>query len=118
MTVESVPSHKIIFGGNVRVDSYTEMPAKVQVDETIGRVFSKPNSKPSHYELVTLHHPGNANSYNGLANVMAALCRIVENVTLIFAVSPKNRARLEKIDRPRIDAAGPSMDFRLIESLG
>jgi UDP-N-acetylglucosamine 2-epimerase (non-hydrolysing) len=108
---EGVPASRIDFIGNMMIDSYELMRARIAADDTRERMGLAPRS----YGVVTLHRPSNVDQRETLAPLVSELIAASRLLPLVFAVHPRTRSRLAEFDLMRdIDAA---RDLRLTEPL-
>ena len=88
---EGVPEEKIVFVGNVMIDSlvcFLETAQKLSV-------LSDYNLEADSYTLVTLHRPSNVDDANRLALIVDTLERIGKTVPVLFPAHPRTIARLK-----------------------
>ncbi len=112
LLAEGIPANKIDRVGNIMLDSFEMLREKIDADKTrdeLGLTIKD-------YGIVTLHRPANVDDASVLAALVDQLVEAAKNITLVFPVHPRTRARLEAthlIDRLSADA-----NIRLIEPLG
>lgn len=95
LLAEGVAPQAIHLVGNVMIDSLVRLlptaeavwPGIERTLELAGRPFA----------LVTLHRPANVDHPAVLRPLMAALCDMARDLTLIFPAHPRTRARLETL---------------------
>lgn len=88
---EGVASEKIVFAGNVMIDTlvqHLEKAEKSSVKEELE--IEKP------YALVTLHRPSNVDQKATLEPLVHCLEEIAERVQIVFPVHPRTRNRLQE----------------------
>jgi len=91
LRAEGVPAAKIDCIGNIMIDSFEMLRQKI---ETSGAGERLKLSGP--YAVVTLHRPSNVDAPEKLAELVAALVAIARELTVVFAVHPRTRKRLEE----------------------
>ena len=89
---EGVAEARIRRVGNIMIDSYEMMRARIEASRTREN-FGLPAQG---YGAVTLHRPGNVDRAETLAPLVAALVAISAKVPLVFAIHPRTRARLDE----------------------
>jgi UDP-N-acetylglucosamine 2-epimerase (non-hydrolysing) len=103
---EGVDASKVIFVGNVMIDTLVKLlPVAERVTRDDG-VFDRP------YALVTLHRPSNVDDPLVLGRLARALNRLAEDLVVVFPVHPRTRARLETIEWQ------PAPNIRLVDPVG
>jgi UDP-N-acetylglucosamine 2-epimerase (non-hydrolysing) len=104
---EGVDPAKIIFVGNVMIDTLVSLLPKARLRQAAGRLGLQPGS----YTLVTLHRPSNVDDTQTLAEIVSALREMARSREVVFPVHPRTRQRLEQLG---LDAGR----VRLVEPLG
>ena len=105
---EGVENEKIVFVGNVMVDSLLHgLPSARQegVREQLG-------VREGEYALVTIHRPSNVDTPKRLHAVSTALGRVAREMPVVFPMHPRTRDRITAADR---EALG---DVQVLEPLG
>ncbi|MFH1028095.1 MAG: UDP-N-acetylglucosamine 2-epimerase (non-hydrolyzing) [Pseudomonadota bacterium] len=89
---EGISAEKIHLVGNVMIDTLVRMlpEAAAQWDNLAGKL--KIVDDP--YLLVTLHRPSNVDEPVMLAQIMAALDELSEQIQVLFPIHPRTRARI------------------------
>jgi UDP-N-acetylglucosamine 2-epimerase (non-hydrolysing) len=105
LLAEGIPAERMHRIGNVMIDSLVRLLPEAR------RRAAVPGF-PGRFALVTLHRPGNVDDPLKLRVILSALARLSEDVTVIFPVHPRTRAR--------IDAMGSVLPplLRLVEPMG
>lgn len=88
---EGQPPEKIACVGNIMIDSYELQKDRIKADgsaEKLGLTQKK-------YAVVTLHRPGNVDEREALEAIMGALENVSRDVTLVWPLHPRTRARLQ-----------------------
>ncbi len=110
LRAEGVPAQKIRCIGNIMIDSFEMLRTKIEGSDCRTRL-----GIDGPFALVTLHRPSNVDAREQLAELVAALHALARELTVVFAVHPRTRKRLEEfslMDSLRSDAA-----IRLTEPL-
>jgi len=111
LRAEGVAPERIVRVGNIMIDSYELMRAKIEAVDVPGEL-----GLAGSYGIVTLHRPSNVDNRAALAELTALLIAISRKATLVFAVHPRTAARLKEFGLDREMAAAPGL--RLIEPMG
>jgi UDP-N-acetylglucosamine 2-epimerase (non-hydrolysing) len=109
LLAEGVPAAKIDCIGNIMLDSFEMLRAKITAADTRARLkLSGP------FAVVTLHRPSNVDERAKLAELAAALVQVSQVLPVVFTVHPRTRKRLEEFglwhylaDAPAIHATPP-----------
>ena len=109
---EGVADEKMDFVGNIMIDSYELMKAKIAEQDTRQRLGLDEGA----YGLVTLHRPSNVDAREPLAEIVDQLRRVSERLRLVFAVHPRTRKQLETFDL--YDSLNECDGIQIIEPLG
>jgi UDP-N-acetylglucosamine 2-epimerase (non-hydrolysing) len=92
LTREGIDPAKIVFVGNVMIDTLVnELPRARALD-----MPTRHGLRAGEYGYVTLHRPGNVDERERLAELVGHIARSAELLPLVFAVHPRTRARLEE----------------------
>lgn len=91
LRTEGVPAARVERVGNVMIDSYELLRARIEGEET-RRQFGLDAGA---YATVTLHRPSNVDREQDLAPLVDELGAVAALVPLVFAVHPRTRQRLE-----------------------
>ncbi|MBT5073339.1 MAG: UDP-N-acetylglucosamine 2-epimerase (non-hydrolyzing) [Kordiimonadaceae bacterium] len=89
---EGHPDSRIIRVGNIMMDSYELLSAKID-DEHAPAKYGLENED---YGVVTLHRPSNVDDPEILKTIMDGLVENSQKIKLIFAVHPRTRKSLEQ----------------------
>jgi UDP-N-acetylglucosamine 2-epimerase (non-hydrolysing) len=91
LIAEGVPADKIDCIGNIMIDSFEMLRAKIAAADTPRRMqLSGP------FAVVTLHRPSNVDVREKLAEAVASLVLLSRELTVVFALHPRTRKRLEE----------------------
>ena len=92
---EGIESEKIVFVGNVMVDTLLHGLARARDS----RMLEKVDLRKGEYALVTLHRPSNVDLPTRLTSIASALGRVAEAMPVVFPIHPRTRSRLTEHDR-------------------
>lgn len=92
LIAEGVPREKIDCIGNIMIDSFEMLRARIEAADTRTRL----GVEGTPYAVVTLHRPSNVDERATLAELSAALVQLSHELTVVFAVHPRTRKRLEE----------------------
>jgi UDP-N-acetylglucosamine 2-epimerase (non-hydrolysing) len=109
---EGIPPEKIHRVGNVMIDSLVHLlPAAKNCSR---------NGFPERFALVTLHRPSNVDDPEGLQNILNALVELSAQLSIIFPVHPRTRARIAEfgINMEKLQLLGPMpyLEFLALQS--
>jgi UDP-N-acetylglucosamine 2-epimerase (non-hydrolysing) len=91
LLAEGVPAEKIECVGNIMIDSFEMLRARIETSDARARLgLGRP------YAIVTLHRPSNVDAPEPLAALVQALIELSRELTVVFAVHPRTRRRLEE----------------------
>lgn len=88
---EGIDQKKILFTGNVMIDSlvhYLPKAAASPIHDTL-------SVKKDQYILVTLHRPSNVDSPENLREILTTLNTLSQNYPVIFPIHPRTRKNIE-----------------------
>ena len=108
---EGVSEDKIIFVGNVMIDSLFH-GLKIAENSNIRQDLSLSEKA---YAVLTLHRPSNVDEKQIFENLLDALCEISRQLPIVFPVHPRTRANIEKFGFAEKVA---NSNIKLIEPLG
>jgi UDP-N-acetylglucosamine 2-epimerase (non-hydrolysing) len=91
LLAEGIPAQKIECIGNIMIDSFEMLRAKIAAADTRGRLAL--GTAP--FAVVTLHRPSNVDARDKLAELVQALVQVSRELTVVFAIHPRTRKRLE-----------------------
>jgi UDP-N-acetylglucosamine 2-epimerase (non-hydrolysing) len=112
LVAEGIPEEKIVFVGNVMIDSLFKHRDAARRKDTLARL----DVKPREYALATLHRPSNVDTLDSAKNAVRALEAILDRIALVLPVHPRTRARLK--DFGLLDALESRPNLRLVEPIG
>jgi UDP-N-acetylglucosamine 2-epimerase (non-hydrolysing) len=93
LLAEGVSGEKIIFAGNVMIDTlfhFREKAARSPILETLG-------VKPGAYAVATLHRPSNVDDPARLRELHGALGELARTLPVVFPVHPRTQAKLRDL---------------------
>jgi len=91
LIAEGVPPEKIDCVGNIMIDSFEMLRARIEASDARARL-----GLTGPYAIVTLHRPSNVDAPEPLAALVQALIELSRELTVVFAVHPRTRRRLEE----------------------
>ncbi|MBK7250101.1 MAG: UDP-N-acetylglucosamine 2-epimerase (non-hydrolyzing) [Gammaproteobacteria bacterium] len=112
LRAEGVPAEKIERIGNIMIDSFEMLRARIEAAATRERF----GLEAKRYAVVTLHRPSNVDDRATLAELVERLLAISPRLPLFFAVHPRTRRRLEEFGLWAALAGAPGIT--LTEPLG
>jgi len=89
---EGIPKEKIIFVGNVMIDTmlkHKEGASKLKLSDQWGL-------KPKEYATLTLHRPSNVDDKDILEGILTALSEISRELPIVFPIHPRTRKMIEQ----------------------
>ena len=87
---EGIAAERIHFVGNVMIDTLLAHRARARALD----VHLAHGLAAGAYALLTLHRPSNVDDPRAFERLMSALARIADDVTLVFPVHPRTRAKV------------------------
>jgi len=109
---EGIPASRIERVGNIMMDSYELMRARIEADGTLASM----NLEPGSYGVVTLHRPANVDEVKPLALLTGQLAAVADLLPLVFPVHPRTLKNLHLHGLHARLAGHPGI--RLIEPVG
>jgi UDP-N-acetylglucosamine 2-epimerase (non-hydrolysing) len=110
LRAEGVAPEKIECIGNIMIDSFEMLRERIEAANTAARLrLSGP------FALVTLHRPSNVDDREQLTELVQMLLQISEQLTVVFAVHPRTRKRLQEF--ALLEPLAHSTAVRLCEPL-
>lgn len=110
LRAEGVSADKIAFVGNIMIDSFELMRARIAASGAAARLGVNSGA----YGMVTLHRPSNVDERAQLENLLRQLEHVSRRLPLVFAVHPRTRARMAEFKLSFV----PDARVRLIAPLG
>ena len=90
LLAEGIPADKIDCIGNIMIDSFEMLREKIETADTRRRL-----NLQGPYAVVTLHRPSNVDERDKLTELVGALVQLSRELTVVFAIHPRTRKRLE-----------------------
>jgi UDP-N-acetylglucosamine 2-epimerase (non-hydrolysing) len=109
---EGVPESRIQRVGNIMLDSFELMRARIEADTTREQMQLAGKS----YAVVTLHRPANVDRLDDLQLLVEQLVGAAEHIRLVFPLHPRTRKSL--LDHGLFDVLNDNAGVSLIEPLG
>jgi len=104
LLAEGIPSDKIVFAGNVMIDTLMHsLPKAVDARVTIAEAIATQSAKRSYfsdssdYGLLTLHRPSNVDDAEVLGPLLETLSDISRELPLVFPVHPRTRGKIVEL---------------------
>ena len=111
LLAEGVPSHKIDLIGNVMIDSFEMVRARIEASSA----RSDLGLDNSRYALVTLHRPSNVDQAETLRPIVKELIAAARHLDVVFVAHPRTIKNLQQHNLYAEITASPN--FRLLEPL-
>jgi UDP-N-acetylglucosamine 2-epimerase (non-hydrolysing) len=92
LLAEGIPPDKIECIGNIMIDSFEMLREKIEAADTRRRL----RLEGAPFTVVTLHRPSNVDDREKLAELVQALVQLSRELTVVFAIHPRTRRRLEE----------------------
>jgi UDP-N-acetylglucosamine 2-epimerase (non-hydrolysing) len=90
LIAEGVPTQKISCIGNIMIDSFEMLRAKIESANTPARLKLE-----GPYAMMTLHRPSNVDARDKLTELADTLVALSRELTVVFAIHPRTRKRLQ-----------------------
>ena len=94
LRAEGVAAEKIHCIGNIMIDSFEMLRAKIAAAGTRERLGLSAQA----YAVVTLHRPSNVDRLETLTAHVTALLALAQEIDVVFAIHPRTRKKLEDFD--------------------
>jgi UDP-N-acetylglucosamine 2-epimerase (non-hydrolysing) len=94
LTAEGVDKNKIIFVGNVMIDTllkHKKMAGRLDVIKKLGL-------QPGKYATLTMHRPSNVDDKQTFEGILGALSEISKDLPILFPIHPRTRKMVDKFD--------------------
>ena len=92
LRAEGVPAERIDRVGNIMIDSYELLRARIESADT-RRAMGLDRTR---YGVVTLHRPSNVDDADALGVLVDGLVAVSKQLALVFPLHPRTRKRLEE----------------------
>ncbi|MBV8144837.1 MAG: UDP-N-acetylglucosamine 2-epimerase (non-hydrolyzing) [Gammaproteobacteria bacterium] len=110
LAAEGIPAERIDRIGNIMIDSFEMLRPRIEATDARTRLgIAGP------YAIVTLHRPSNVDAREPLGELVQALTDLSRELTVVFAVHPRTRRRLEEFGL--LDGLASVPAIRLTEPL-
>jgi UDP-N-acetylglucosamine 2-epimerase (non-hydrolysing) len=109
LTAEGIPAERVVFVGNVMIDSLLRHLPAARALDLPGRL----GLGRGEYVVSTLHRPSNVDQPGPLAVLVEALAEVARELPVVLPLHPRTRQKLEQFGLTR--QAAP---LRLLEPLG
>jgi UDP-N-acetylglucosamine 2-epimerase (non-hydrolysing) len=90
LIAEGIPVGKIDCIGNIMIDSFEMLRTKIEAADTRARL-----ALDGPFAVVTLHRPSNVDERGTLTELVQTFIDLSRELTVVFAVHPRTRKRLE-----------------------
>jgi UDP-N-acetylglucosamine 2-epimerase (non-hydrolysing) len=91
LLAEGVAAERIECVGNIMIDSFEMLRARIEAADPCDRLQLQPP-----FAVVTLHRPSNVDERAKLSELVHCLKQLSRELTVLFAVHPRTRRRLEE----------------------
>ena len=110
LRAEGVAPEKIECIGNIMIDSFEMLRPKIESADTRARL-----GLDGPFAVVTLHRPSNVDERDKLSELVQSLVEVSGELTVVFAIHPRTRRRLEEFGL--LDAVTQARGMRVTEPL-
>ncbi|MFN3398780.1 MAG: non-hydrolyzing UDP-N-acetylglucosamine 2-epimerase [Ferrovibrio sp.] len=111
LLAEGVDPARIECVGNIMIDSFEMMQARISAETVVQDLGLKAND----YAVATLHRPANVDHAESLGRIVDSLVTLQQDLPMIFPVHPRTQQALIKFGlEQRLTASG----VRLVEPMG
>ncbi len=111
LLAEGIPADKIHCIGNIMIDSFEMLREKIEAADTRRRL----RLEGTPFAVVTLHRPSNVDDRETLTELAEALVHVSRELTVVFALHPRTRRRLEEFGL--LETVTGSVAIRVTEPL-
>ncbi|WP_447979439.1 non-hydrolyzing UDP-N-acetylglucosamine 2-epimerase [Candidatus Nitrospira bockiana] len=87
---EGISEEKIIFVGNVMVDTLLKHRSRAEQIQACRRL----NLAPRDYALLTLHRPSNVDDETTFSEIIQALSEVIRHISVVFPCHPRTRQQV------------------------
>lgn len=113
LNAEGISGDKVIFTGNVMIDTLLSNLAKAT---PVATTLSQANMEAvDEYALVTMHRPSNVDDKKTLTRLLSTLNTISKKIPIIIPLHPRTRGRIEEFGLSDLMAEG---NYRVLEPQG
>jgi UDP-N-acetylglucosamine 2-epimerase (non-hydrolysing) len=97
LRAEGVAEEKIVFVGNVMIDTLLKQRAQADGLDVIQRL----GLESGKYATLTMHRPSNVDDKQTLEGILGALSQIAGEMPIVFPIHPRTRKMVEQFDLMR-----------------
>ncbi|WP_284615911.1 non-hydrolyzing UDP-N-acetylglucosamine 2-epimerase [Aquabacterium humicola] len=124
---EGVASERIVFSGNVMIDSLLDSRERARsAADTLRQHGLDPALlvHPKGYGVVTMHRPSNVDDANTLRALLETLQQVSQQLPLVFAMHPRTRSNIERfglnglLDPARVAVLPPQGYLEMVGLMG
>ena len=108
LVAEGIPPHRITRVGNIMMDSFEHIRARLDAENAPARFGLAPGG----YGVVTLHRPSNVDDAERFGAIATALVDASRRMPLLFPMHPRSKARMDAFGLEGVFAKG---DIRIVE---
>lgn len=88
---EGVPAERIVRVGNIMIDSFEMMRARIEQQA----IYAELGLQPGRYAVVTIHRPANVDGQEELQKIVSVLKGLAANIPVVLPLHPRTRKNLE-----------------------
>lgn len=92
---EGIPEEKIIFVGNVMIDTLLKHAEKAKKSDIHQRLGLLKNGAPIPYAAMTLHRPSNVDHKTTLSGILDAIHQIQKQIPIVFPIHPRTYKQIQ-----------------------
>ncbi len=92
LIAEGVPASKIVFVGNVMIDTLMQQLPVARATDTLERL----GLRRKHYVAATLHRPSNVDDAASLSAVLEGLALVAESLPVVLPLHPRTLKNIER----------------------
>lgn len=92
LTAEGIPESRIVFVGNVMIDTLMSHLPVARATDTLERL----GLRRRHYVAATLHRPSNVDSAEALSAVLQGLALVAESIPVVLPLHPRTLKNIER----------------------
>jgi UDP-N-acetylglucosamine 2-epimerase (non-hydrolysing) len=104
LLAEGIPATKIECIGNIMIDSFEMLRPKIEASDIRERL-----GLTGPFTVVTLHRPSNVDDREQLAALVQSLVALSHELSVVFAIHPRTRRRLQEFGLGNAIAAAPGI---------
>ena len=92
LLAEGIPSNRIVFVGNVMIDTLMQQLPVAHATNTLDRL----GLRRRHYVAATLHRPSNVDDPTALAAVLEGLALVADSIPVVLPLHPRTLKNIER----------------------